>query len=167
MESASGRFAVKIRAYQPEDREACLAVFDTNIPKFFSIEERAAFADFLDRAPGRYAVVCDDGGTIVGSGGLAGSLYDPSAAALTWGMIDARRHGQGFGRALTEERLRWLEGMPEFAAFEVVRIDTSHETEAFYEKFGFRTVRRIPNGYREGLDRCDMERPARTGRARR
>jgi ribosomal protein S18 acetylase RimI-like enzyme len=153
---------MKIRPYEHADREACLAVFDTNIPKFFSIEERSAFADFLDRTPGRYVVVCDDDGAVVGSGGLAQSLYDPNSAALTWGMIDARRQGQGFGRALTAERLRWLETMPEFSAFEVVRIDTSHETEAFYEKFGFRTVRRIPNGYREGLDRCDMERPART-----
>jgi hypothetical protein len=44
--------------------------------------------------------------------------------------------------------------MPEI---ERVRIDTSHLTEAFYARRGFRTYDRIADYYREGLHRCDME----------
>lgn len=145
-----------IRPYRPEDKAECLRVFSSNIPRYFSEQEREAFADFLSRLPGHYLVVCDEQGHVVGSGGIAISLHDNEAAALTWGMIAADRHGEGLGRALTEARLALL---PELPGVKRVCIDTSHETEGFYERFGFKTVRRIENGYREGLHRCDMERP--------
>jgi N-acetylglutamate synthase-like GNAT family acetyltransferase len=145
---------MKLRPYQPEDREACLAVFDSNVPRFFTPPERDKFAGFLDRLPGRYAVVCDDEGRVVGCGGLAPTVEDPRIATLTWGMVHASLHGKGYGRALTEGRLAWLSEMPEI---ERVRIDTSHLTEDFYARRGFRTYNRIPDHYREGLHRCDME----------
>lgn len=144
-----------IRPYRPEDRADCLRVFSSNIPKYFSEEEREAFCDFLLRLPGHYLVVCDEHGSIVGCGGIAMSLTHESAAALTWGMIHADKHGKGLGKALTQARLGLLPTLP---AARRVQIDTSHETEGFYEKFGFKTVRRIENGYRIGLHRCDMER---------
>lgn len=134
-----------------------MEVFSSNIPKYFSVDERTAFEDFLRRSPGTYLVICDDNGAIVGCGGIAISRDDEHAACLTWGMVSADKHGQGFGRTLTEARLALL---PTLSGVSVLRIDTSHETEAFYKKFGFVTVRRVEHGYREGLHRCDMERPA-------
>lgn len=143
-----------LRDYRPEDREACLRVFDSNIPRFFSVEERAQFEGFLDRLPGHYTVVLDAEGAVVGCGGLAPTASDPRICTLTWGMVHASLHGRGFGRILTEGRLAWLAGMPEV---ERVRIETSHLTEEFYARRGFRLVRRLPDYYRVGLDRCDME----------
>jgi ribosomal protein S18 acetylase RimI-like enzyme len=154
MESAARTMIWKIRDYVPADRTGCLDVFDSNIPEFFSESEREDFCAFLDRLPGRYYVVVDDTGRIVGCGGIAASRTDPHGANLTWGMIHRALHRSGIGRLLTRERLGCVEQMPEVS---VVYLDTSHLTEAFYEKFGFRTVKRIPNGYREGLDRCDMQ----------
>ena len=69
-------------------------------------------------------------------------------------MIHRSLHRNGIGTVLTRERLSWVEQMPNVT---VVYLNTSHLTEGFYQKFGFRTVKRIPNGYRPGLDRCDME----------
>jgi ribosomal protein S18 acetylase RimI-like enzyme len=143
------------REYTPADLPGCLEVFTSNIPEFFSEEEREEFIAFLDRSPGRYGVVVDAHGQIVGCGGIAASRTDPQGADLTWGMIHHALHRQGIGRVLMRGRLSWIEAMPNVT---VVYLNTSHLTEAFYEKFGFRTVKRIPNGYRPGLHRCDMER---------
>ncbi|TKC97870.1 GNAT family N-acetyltransferase [Polyangium fumosum] len=145
---------MKLRDYRPEDRAACLAAFDSNIPWFFSVEERERFGCFLDDLPGRYAVICDDDGAVVGCGGLAPTREDPRVAALTWGLVHSSLHGQGYGKALTEGRLAWLADMPEI---ELVRIDTSHLTMDFYARRGFRLLQRIEDFYQPGLDRCDME----------
>lgn len=154
METTSRTMNLRFVEYAPEHRAGCLDVFDSNVPEFFSESEREDFCNFLDRLPGRYGVVIDDTGRIVGCGGIAASRTDPRAADLTWGMIHRALHRSGIGRILTRERLAWVAEMPEVA---VVQLNTSHLTEGFYEKFGFRTVKRITNGYREGLDRCDME----------
>ena len=59
-----------VRAYSPDDLAQCLAVFDSNVPSFFDIRERAAFESFLDRIPGQY-VILEHEGAIVGCGGWA------------------------------------------------------------------------------------------------
>jgi GNAT superfamily N-acetyltransferase len=142
------------REYTSADREGCLAVFDSNIPKFFDESEREDFVDFLGRLPGRYGVVVDATGRIVGCGGVANSRTDPRGADLTWGMVYQNLHGQGIGRVLTLERIAWIRQMPEI---DVAYLNTSHLTEGFYHKLGFVTVKYLPNGYRPGLDRCDMQ----------
>ena len=154
MESSSRALNLSFREYTPDDRQGCLDVFDSNIPEFFSEAERDDFADFLVRLPGRYGVVVDATGRIVACGGVARSRTDPHGADLTWGMAHQSLHRQGIGRVLTRERLAWAASMPHVS---VIYLNTSHLTEGFYEKFGFRTMKRIPNGYREGLHRCDME----------
>jgi ribosomal protein S18 acetylase RimI-like enzyme len=154
MESSSRTLNLIFRDYTLADRQGCLEVFDSNIPEFFSESERDDFIGFLERLPGRYGVVVDTTGRIVGCGGIAASRTEPRGADLTWGMVHRSLHRHGIGRVLTRERLVWAEQMPNVS---VIQLNTSHLTDAFYEKFGFRTVKRIPNGYREGLDRCDME----------
>jgi ribosomal protein S18 acetylase RimI-like enzyme len=154
MESSPRTLDLVFRDYTPADLAGCLEVFDSNIPEFFFESEREDFAHFLERLPGRYGVIVDPTGRIVGCGGVAASRTVPQGVTLTWGMVHQSLHRNGIGRVLTRERLAWAEQMPNVS---VVELNTSHLTEGFYEKFGFRTVKRIPNGYREGLHRCDME----------
>jgi ribosomal protein S18 acetylase RimI-like enzyme len=154
MESSARTMNLTFREYTLTDREGCLDVFNSNIPEFFSESERDDFIDFLNRLPGQYGVVVDAAKRIVGCGGIARSRSNPHGADLTWGMVHRSLHRQGIGRVLTRERLAWADQMPTVS---VVYLNTSHLTEGFYEKFGFQTVKRISNGYREGLDRCDME----------
>lgn len=155
METPPRNLNFTFREYTPADLPACLEVFTSNIPEFFSEEEREEFIAFVQRSPGGYGVVVNADGQIVGCGGIARSRTNPQGADLTWGMIHHALHRQGIGRILTRERLSLIDAMPDVT---VVYLNTSHLTEAFYEKFGFRTVKLIPNGYRVGLHRCDMER---------
>ncbi len=47
------------RDYARNDYEACLEVFDTNVPRFFRPEERVEYAAFLKALPGPYVVLLD------------------------------------------------------------------------------------------------------------
>jgi ribosomal protein S18 acetylase RimI-like enzyme len=140
---------MQVREYA-EDFDACLVVFDSNVPKFFAAAERGQFATFLERMPGRYFVL-EEQGKIVGCGGYARN--GDSSASLCWGMVRRDRHGNGFGRLLLEERLRHIR---EDGAFNSVIMNTSQHTVGFFEKFGFVPERVIPDGYAPGLHRYEL-----------
>lgn len=143
---------MRVRAYTPADRDACLAVFDGNVPAFFVTQERAAFADFLDALPGPYLVVEDGDGAIVGCGGWA-VVPETRTADLCWGMVARGRHGTGLGRLLLDAR---MDGIRADAGADAVALNTSQHTRGFYERRGFVTERVVPDGFAPGLDRCDM-----------
>lgn len=143
----------KVRPFRPSDRDACLGLFDGNVPRFFSVPEREGFASFLDHdaAACRYEVI-ERNGRIVGCGGLAVEP-DGITASICWDVIDGSLHGQGLGRRLIEARLKTARSIPGVTR---VRLDTSQYTTAFYARFGFETVSVDRDGYASGLDRCEM-----------
>ena len=143
------------RAWAAEDRERCLAIFDGNLPRFFTPADRVPFVEFLAKPIGFYGMLEGPNGQLVGCGGIAPDRTG-QAAVLTWGMVDAAQHRRGWGRRLALVRLRRILTMP---TVEVVRVNTSSETVGFYERLGFRTVAFTPHGYRPGLHRHDMELP--------
>ena len=113
---------MKLRDYAPKDHAACIAVFDTNVGKYFVDVERNEFTEFLHKLPGPYLVLETESGE------------DGTTVDLCWGMIARTRHGEGLGRLLTEECLRRIEKEP--AALSVL-LGTSQHTAGFYERLGF------------------------------
>jgi ribosomal protein S18 acetylase RimI-like enzyme len=156
--------SARTRNYTPADLDGCLAVFDTNVPEYFTQPERAEFAAFLNDLPGPYLVVEDGAGSVVGCGGYA---IEPGTATadLCWAMVRRELHGTGLGRLLTEERLTRI---GRDARIRAVALRTSQLTVGFYERRGFVLERVIPDGIAPGLDRCEMRlrltglRPSRT-----
>lgn len=144
---------VTARSYCVSDRDACLALFDGNVPRFFHADERAQFADFLDTRAGdwSYGVLLFHG-SIVACGGHA-VIDDGTTADLCWGMVDRARHGTGLGTRLTAARIAAARARP---GVRRVRLDTSQHTAGFYRRFGFVTDAVIPDGYGPGLDRHQM-----------
>lgn len=126
---------MEIRPYTPADREACLQVFDSNVPRYFDPAERADFALFLDTPPCPYFAM-EHEGAVVGCGGY-GIEPDGKAAALAWGMVRADLHGQGLGRFLLMYRLREI---GKAGRVELVRLHTTPAACGFYEKLGFRVT---------------------------
>ena len=143
--------AAMARQYEAGDRDACLAVFDSNVPRYFRTAERADFGAFVEALPGPYLVL-EDERRIVACGGYA--LREGAGIAdLCWGMVARDRHRSGLGRELTRARMdaaRRHPGVRELA------LETSQLTTAFYERLGFEIVDVTPDGYAEGLDRCTM-----------
>lgn len=124
-----------LRLYTPADRDACLAIFDSNTPAYFAPAERDEYAAFLAAPPGEYYVAEHDG-AVIGCGGFA--LNAPAPARLTWGMVHRDWQGKGVGRLLLLYRLRQLSRVAPGAEF--VALATTPAAQGFYEKLGFRAV---------------------------
>lgn len=143
-----------IRRYKPEDLESVVAIFRSNIPKYFTPEEEDGLYDFLSKYAGDYYVI-EVGGDIVGAGGIARNELANPTVSLCWGMVRADHLGTGLGKMLTEFRM----GLARERFGDLpLTIGTSQHTEGFYEKFGFRTVEHIPDGFGPGIDNCKMRR---------
>ncbi len=140
-----------IRAYRPDDRDACLAIFDSNTPDYFRPEERAEFAAFLENPRCSY-VVMEHEGAIVGCGGFHVRSGEP-AAHLTWGIVRRELHRKGLGRFLLLYRLREI-GKAD--GVQMVLVATSQLTAPFFESQGFKVMSVRKGGYAPGLDRVDM-----------
>src|SRR6266536_5178451 len=141
-----------LRPYEPRDRTACLALFDSNAPPFFAPEERADFDSFLDHPPGAYLVVEGERGAVVGCGGVTASPRT-GLGELTWGMVARAEHGKGIGRFLLRARLFLL---AERDKITYVRLDTSQHTRGFFEREGFVVKSGTADGYAPGLHRYEM-----------
>ena len=143
---------VTSRPYSQSDYDACLRVFDTNVPRFFRGEERPGYTTFLAHLPGPYIVLVSSSDAVVGCGGYA-VAEGSGVADLCWGMVDQELHGRGLGRVLAELRIHRIR---RDASVVTIALNTSQHTVAFYERLGFRTIRVEPDGYGPGLDRFDM-----------
>lgn len=142
---------MKIRPYVAKDLNAVVAIFRSNIPKYFGPGEEQGLHDFLrdTRAEDYYVVEMD--GEVVGSGGIA--LNDDETVSLCWGMIRRDHLGTGLGKELTKFRIDL--SAEKYRGMAMV-ISTSQHTEGFYEKFGFRTVEHTSDGFGPGIDICKM-----------
>ena len=142
---------MKLRRYTPSDLTEVVAIFRSNIPKYFGPGEEPGLRAFLSdlRASDYYVMEID--GDVVGSGGIA--LNDDQTVSLCWGMIRSDRLGMGLGRKLTEFRIE--KTLEKYGRLPLV-VSTSQHTQGFYEKFGFRLVGHTPDGFGPGIDICKM-----------
>lgn len=60
---------LQIRPYHPDDKERVLALFRSNTPTYFSLEEEADLSDYLDNEIEVYSVLLLSN-KIVGAGGI-------------------------------------------------------------------------------------------------
>lgn len=141
--------ALHVRAYTPADLPACLALFDGNVPRYFTADECQEFEDFLRAGPPGYLVVEQDG-RLLGCGGWA--LRDRDEARLCWGLAARALHGQGVGRALLQARLQAIRAA---GGVQRVTITTSQLSAGFFERFGFVVTEREVDGLAPGLDRVE------------
>lgn len=140
------------RKLEERDVAAALAVFDSNVPEYFTISERSSFADFLLRLPGPYLVLESPSEGVVACGGYA--VVEPEGRGdLCWGMVRRDLHGRGIGRSLTELRVEALRA--DVRVGHVV-LNTSHLTEAFYRRLGFVTNEVTESAFGPDLHRYDM-----------
>ncbi|ALN81692.1 GNAT family N-acetyltransferase [Lysobacter antibioticus] len=151
--------APSLRRYRAEDRAACLALFDSNVPDYFAELERADFIRTLDEIDGEivaYWVIELEGEGIVACGGYAASDGDASIAVLCWGMVRRDLHRRGLGERLLRERLSRIDAEPAFA-WSV--LETTQHSRAFYARHGFRAMREQRDGFAPGFDLVEMRRP--------
>ncbi|MGF6226400.1 GNAT superfamily N-acetyltransferase [Inquilinus ginsengisoli] len=125
--------SVRIRPWRPEDRPLGLALFDSNVPRFFAAQERQDFIDFVDGLAGPYFVLEDAAGEAVGCGGYAAAEGDASVAVLCWGMVRGDRHRAGLGTVLLTGRLDRIAADPGFCS---AAIETTQHSRGFFARHG-------------------------------
>ncbi|MEL6675732.1 MAG: GNAT family N-acetyltransferase [Bacteroidota bacterium] len=142
----------QIRPYEASDRAACLRIFRSNQPTYFTPEELGLFTTWLDEKTDENYWVIQIEGQVIGCGGIFWDDRVPGAG-LSWGMVHQDLHGQGWGKIFTIERLKRIQ---QTYPNQPCHIDTSQHTAAFYEKLGFSTHEIIPEGFGPGLDQYKM-----------
>jgi hypothetical protein len=148
---------LSIRRYRPEDREACLSLFEGNMPLFFVKPEQALFEAFLGELPGPYLVVEDSSGRLVACGGLA--LEGAGDVRLCWGIVRAERHREGIGTFLVRVRLALACRLP---GIHRVSTKTWDGNVTFFEREGLRPVTPIEGYYRPSHRLlCELDAPRR------
>lgn len=150
---------IHIKPFSPDHKEELIAIFKSNIPLYFAEHELNLFSDFLDRdlERGLYYLIYKDE-IIVGSGGIA--LNNPTKytnephVIMTWGMIDNRRHKEGFGKALLKYRIEQSKKLyPNIK----IALGTTQHTFPFFEKYGFKIVAYEKDHWAKDLDLYQME----------
>lgn len=121
-----------IRPYIVTDRNACLAIFDSNSPDFIPNESRPGFTAFLD-APSDF-FIAEHNGEIVGCGGFK---ISGETARLHWGMVHRKWQRQGLGRFLLFYRLREITRNP---AVQGVGLEAPRQAAPFFAGQGFREI---------------------------
>ena len=150
-----------IRRYQDSDKEFCMKIFKTNVPKYFTLEEVDEFERFLTKLGDSEATdnpiyyVMEFENTVIGCGGFGEKQAIDGTAAITfvWGMVDRAFHKKGFGEQLL--RFRLAEIPLHFPDRQVI-LDTTQFSYTFFEKYGFKTLKITENSYGEGMHRYDM-----------
>lgn len=156
---------MKIKRYEFSDKEDCVKIFESNVPKFFDQSEHDEFIHWLDHQSGKienaynntkeeaYFVIKNSQDIAIACAGYY-VTKDLKEARFAWGMVHNAEHNKGLGTKLCLHRILEIQnkfpGMP-------ITLGTSQHTYPFYEKIGFKVVEIIPKGYGESIDRYDME----------
>ena len=158
-----------LREYKSADKEQCLAIFNSNCPNYFDVNEYGLFENWLDHQVDEsthykcptyrssekeaYFVMELPYSRLVGCGGFY-IVKDEPEVRLAWGMIHADFHKQGYGTALFEYRKKIL--LRDWS-YHVLTLGTSQHTFGFYEKMGLTVIDIVKSGYGPHLDRYDMK----------
>lgn len=140
---------VYIRPYVAADRQACIAIFRSNLPRYFDSSELPEFEAFLDKPIADYFVL-ELSGSVVGCGGC---YVRGGVGRLSWGMVSREHHRTSMGSKLLAWRIDKLFQQPEISE---IAIDTSQHTAGFFARHGFRTTQQVADGFGVGIDLVSM-----------
>ena len=94
---------MNLRPYTSDDLEPVVAIFRSNIPKYFGPSEEPGLRSFLADGRSEDYFVGEADGQIVVAGGIA--LNEDQTVSLCWGMVRSDHLGTGLGRELTRFRI--------------------------------------------------------------
>lgn len=142
----------EIRPWRPGDREACVGLFDSNVPEFFRPGERTDFYEFLQAPPGP-CFVAVRGQEVLACGGVAEEGF--GEASICWTVVARSHQGKGLGRRILEECHR---AAAEMQGVRFLRLETIPAVAGFFGALGYGVVQVDADGYGDGLDRVIMRR---------
>ena len=122
-----------IRDYTPEDREACLAVYRSNVPDPSPEAILPLCERFLEEGTS-YLLVVEHEGRVVGCGGLELRGEGPFAH-LFFGFLHREWQGRGLGTTLLAARLSLIEHEGQTMT---VHLEAGTEAAGFFGRLGIK-----------------------------
>lgn len=127
----------------------CMAMFDSNCPKFFANKERQYYQSFLESGPQDYFLGIRAGILV----SAFGASTVANRARISWIMVSPESSGLGIG----EQMMQRAKAMSLEQGLQVIDIAASHLSAPFFAKFGAQILSETPDGWGPGMHRIDME----------
>lgn len=143
---------MKIRNYNPSDKDKIITLLRLNTPQFFSPAEEADLLEYLGQHATDYYVAAEDN-NILGCGGI-NLTPDGNTARISWDIVHPNYQGKGIGSALTKFRLQKIK---EMEGIKTITVRTSQMAYQYYAKFGFTLKEIIKDYWADGFDLYSME----------
>lgn len=143
---------MEIIPYTSDYKRDCLAVFNSNIPKYFAEHELNEFISWLDNGQTDMYYVVRLNGKTVGCGGIYMDSEN-NKAGFAWGMIHQDFHKKGLGKSFSQFRIEKIKELCDLPIFLV----TSQYTFEFYRKLGFEVMSFEKDGFFKGQDKYEMK----------
>jgi len=123
--------AVRFRAYQPADHDACVEIYRRNEAGRFPEGSIKEFKSYL-QTENKSLIVAEVDARPVGYGGI--SLQGPDCTCLCYGIVHPDFQGKRIGTTLTILRIAQIATQPKGNYFVIYAVDAS---APFYSRLGF------------------------------
>lgn len=149
---------MEIRTYKRQDLGDILEIFDSNCPKYFYSSDRSDLIDFLDEyADNNYKVVLLDK-KVIGCGGHY-IKHSDKLFGIAWVMFKRYSLGQKTFLKLSTDFFEYILSQIKKEKYEYdIVINTTQLLEKTFNRFGFITEKKVPNGFGDKLDHYVMRR---------
>jgi L-amino acid N-acyltransferase YncA len=145
---------VLIRDAHPDDLASFAPIFRTVVddgetyayPEALDDDEIRAL--WFEQEPGRTVAAVDDAGALLGSAKMGPNRPGRGAHVATASfMVGAAARGQGVGRALGEEMLRWAREQGYAAVQFNAVVETNTAAVALWKSLGFEVLTTVPAAF--------------------
>lgn len=112
------------------------------------LNDREIAALWLERPPGRCVVAVNDQGTVLGTAKMGPNRPGRGAHIATASfMVDPAAQGQGIGRALGEEVIRWARVQGYHAMQFNAVVETNTAAVHLWQSLGFEILTTVPEAF--------------------
>ena len=145
---------MKFRPYQPSDKQAVVDILLSNCPKYFIESDQSDLVDFLDNYADENYLVVEAADRVIGCGGhyTKGNVH-----GIAWVMFEQSSLGHRNLLITADKFYHEIERRikAEGNLFDI-HISTTQLMEKLFNRYGFRTVAVVEDGFGQGLHQYDM-----------
>jgi hypothetical protein len=145
---------MKFRPYQPSDKQAVIDILLSNCPKYFIESDQSDLVDFLNNYADENYLVVEAADRIIGCGG---HYTKGNAHGIAWVMFEQGSLGHRNLLITVDKFYHEIERRikAEGNLFDI-HISTTQLMENLFNRYGFRTVAVVEDGFGQGLHQYDM-----------
>ncbi|GAL35707.1 ribosomal-protein-S18p-alanine acetyltransferase [Vibrio maritimus] len=145
---------MKYRKYTVKDRDALVAILQSNCPKYFIESDKADLLHFLDNYADENYLVAESEGRVVGCGGHYTKDF---LHGIAWVMFERKAIGHKMLLSVADSFYSEIEKRIKAEGHMYdIQISTTQLMEKLFGRYGFKTMAIVNDGFGKGLHQYDM-----------